>query len=349
MKKIVIINGYNGVGKNEFVKKAKGLSQNIFEIDTAKDYKEITKIYYGWNGVKKDDKTRKLIYDLKKLAIEYNDIPFCNACSMIDEIKNCENYIVFIHCREPKEIKKIVDKYNSVVLLIDRMNSKPANNGADMSVKMTYYDYIVDNYGSIKELEQEAKSFIKWLERSEKMTEMEQKDSILSMVTNKQNIIKCEWCGANIMLAADDYVIIGCAHYLKNCLGVSDFEKKISEYRNSGRKPISYDEWKDISEKLGYETVSDMLWCEYYEKDQSAEKLSDLIGIDKKTIIEKTKKFIPLKKDRIDWNGKSILLGYESIEDYIEKNYIDGGKTIVEMASELEVWYKSMHDKLKGY
>ena len=72
----------------------------------------------GWNGLK-EPKDRKFLSDLKDLLTEYNDAPFTIVEKQIrqsyfhfnKEMGVPEDRIVFfVHCREPKEIQKFVDK-----------------------------------------------------------------------------------------------------------------------------------------------------------------------------------------------------------------------------------------------
>ena len=71
-KKIVIINGSGGVGKDAFVEFCGEFTcvKNISSVDKVK---EAAKVLVNWDGTK-DDKSRKLLVDLKRLSIEYMTI-----------------------------------------------------------------------------------------------------------------------------------------------------------------------------------------------------------------------------------------------------------------------------------
>ena len=72
-KKIFIINGSGGVGKDTFVELVSEFASimNFSSVDKVKDIaKEI-----GWNGTK-TEKDRKFLSDLKILTAEYCDMPF---------------------------------------------------------------------------------------------------------------------------------------------------------------------------------------------------------------------------------------------------------------------------------
>lgn len=179
--KIVVINGYPRSGKDTFVEfaeswaKEQSLSNpeknicvyNISSVDFIKDLAKKA----GWDG-QKDEKGRKLLSDLKDCLTTYNDIPFKK---MIERInfrlegmkgfqKSTKNMVFFLHVREPKEIKRLVDNYNAVSLLIRRPDGHEIikSNHADWNV----YDYEYDNiYTNNKTLNEFKKDVEKFMER----------------------------------------------------------------------------------------------------------------------------------------------------------------------------------------
>ena len=162
MEKVIILNGLARSGKDSFVsfysKYSKELIHNISTVD---DVKEIAKAM-GWNG-EKDDKSRNLLSDLKYLWTEYNDGIFKK---MINFCLSHEG-IVFIHCREPKEIQKFKDYFGEdcTTLLIKRENIEAPNNHADMNVYKYRYDKVVLNNGTIEEYRDKVKEIVEsnWL------------------------------------------------------------------------------------------------------------------------------------------------------------------------------------------
>lgn len=166
MIKIFVINGTGGVGKDTFVNFCQEYVYTLQEPVYVQNYSTIEPIKrlareVGWDGGK-TSKDRKFLSDLKDLLTEYNDYPYqyikyiiSNQPSKFDYIK-----IIFIHCREPKEIQRFVDDYNAETILIRRQQIKPADNHADMEVEDFNYNYIIDNNGSIKELKVKAENFV---------------------------------------------------------------------------------------------------------------------------------------------------------------------------------------------
>ena len=104
-KQIVIINGTGGCGKDTFVSFVSKYKR-VYNFSSIDKVKEIAKLI-GWDGGK-TDKDRKFLSDLKKLTTEYNDMAFNSIKDAINIFKNSDDEIMFIHIREPEEIKRAV-------------------------------------------------------------------------------------------------------------------------------------------------------------------------------------------------------------------------------------------------
>lgn len=124
----------------------------------------------GWDGLK-EAKDRKFLSDLKDLLTEYNDSPFTIVEQQIRQVYLHFNkemgvpedrIVFFVHCREPKEIQKFVDKMGAETLIIRReeMEKLPQSNHADEEVLNYTYTYEIKNDKGIEELEKEAMKFI---------------------------------------------------------------------------------------------------------------------------------------------------------------------------------------------
>ena len=161
MKKIVIINGTGGCGKDTFVEICSKYIK-VFNFSSIDKVKEIAKLI-GWNG-SKSDKDRKFLADLKKLTTDYNDFAFNSIKEAINNFNNSNDELMFIHIREPEEIKKVVDKFSVKTLLIKRENQELIKtNSSDANVEDYNYDYIIIN-NTLEEYESKAINFIKELE-----------------------------------------------------------------------------------------------------------------------------------------------------------------------------------------
>lgn len=161
-KKIIIINGTGGSGKDTFVSFCKE-EKNVLNISAVDKVKEAATILVGWNG-EKDDATRKLLSDLKKLSIEYNDYPTKYIKSMADKFLESDDELMFIHIREIEEIEKTKKLLNAKTLLLTNPRVELiTTNISDANVNEYNYDYYILNDGSLEDLKNKAKEFIEKL------------------------------------------------------------------------------------------------------------------------------------------------------------------------------------------
>ena len=170
--KVVIINGTGGAGKDTFVAMCKDAlgAESIFNISTVDFVKEVATMC-GWDGTK-TPKNRKFLSDLKDLLTEWNDVPLRKV---VEEVEAYATYLVlnqqwntglvFIHCREPKEIEKLVREFddNATTLLIRRTAAESVEqiNHADNEVLNYSYDYTIYNDSTLSWLRNEAVVFLR--------------------------------------------------------------------------------------------------------------------------------------------------------------------------------------------
>lgn len=172
-KHIVIINGSAGVGKDTFVEQVRYQFISYPSYPAVVNYssvdwiKQIAKSM-GWIG-DKSEKSRKFLSDLKDLSTWYNDMPFFLMKQKVLDFKKDKHLkILFLHIREPEEIKKAVEEFGAKTLLIrNNRVEQVISNQADAGVYSYDYDYVVDNDGTIEELKLLAKTFLEQLEKSE--------------------------------------------------------------------------------------------------------------------------------------------------------------------------------------
>lgn len=158
MSRIAIINGSSGVGKDSFVNFIKdnypfGTIINVSTIDSVKAAAKCL----GWDGIK-DDKGRKFLSELKYFANQYYPISVNTVYEAVQN--NPRASCIFVHCREPKEIDKIKSEFDAITILVKNNKVEVANNYSDQNVENYNYDYIIDNNGTLYDLEKTAKSFI---------------------------------------------------------------------------------------------------------------------------------------------------------------------------------------------
>lgn len=163
MKKIIVINGSGGVGKDTFVEYCSKYTE-VLNISSVDKVKEAANVLTGWAG-EKDEKSRKLLSDLKEIGIQYNDAPFKYITNMVEEFKNSDKQLMFIHIREAQEIEKCKKSFGANTILITNKNvSSITTNHSDKDVLEFNYDYHIENDGTLEELEEKAKEFVSSLE-----------------------------------------------------------------------------------------------------------------------------------------------------------------------------------------
>lgn len=168
MKKIVvIINGKGGVGKDTLcdIVSKKYCVKNVSSITPIKQIAQIG----GWKGGK-ENKDRKFLADLKKLFVEYNDLPFMYLKEETNLFLQREQEILFVHIREIEEIKKflkyVLDKgVECKTLLITRKQEqyKIYGNEADDMAEQYQYDAV---YQNDMPLEKAEKDFMLFFEKN---------------------------------------------------------------------------------------------------------------------------------------------------------------------------------------
>ena len=168
--KVVIVNGKPGVGKTIFESLCRNILGDAYceQRSTVDKVKEIA-AQAGWKGTK-ELKDRKLLSDLKDLFTQYNDMPFEDVINWLDrweddlEFYGVGNHphIFFIDDREPEHIDRLKKRLNAVTILIRRPGDEDTkvSNHADEKVFEYKYDWIINNNGTLDDLQKSAERFI---------------------------------------------------------------------------------------------------------------------------------------------------------------------------------------------
>lgn len=162
MKKVYITNGSATNGKDTF---AKMISKYI------PTYKyssiDLVKTMLEFAGIPKEPKTeeKRLLYsDIKDRLTKYDNIPFKDIASVVKDFKDnlIGAEVLLIDIREPEEIARAVKTFGAETILVRNPNAiKIESNHADRDVENYKYDYIIENDGTLLQLEEVAKLFIK--------------------------------------------------------------------------------------------------------------------------------------------------------------------------------------------
>lgn len=160
MKKIFIQNSVGGSGKDTWAGLV-GKYIPTYKYSIVDLPKEAAKVL-GWDGGK-TEKDRKFLSDIMDLSTEYNDSPFQDVVSVVIDFKNnlIEDEVLFIDMRDPKDIARAVETFGAKTILMRNPNvEKIESNHADANVENYEYDYIIENDGSLGDLESVAKDFV---------------------------------------------------------------------------------------------------------------------------------------------------------------------------------------------
>lgn len=159
-KFVIIINGNGGVGKDTLCDFANA-RYNAASISAITPIKNIAR-QGGWKG-EKDTKSRKLLADLKRVFIEYNNLPYQYLTQEYEKFLHSDAQILFVHIREGSEIDRFRQyvKMPCATLLIRSDNlAKNWGNDSDDNVENYTYDYIYNNDKPLAEAEIEFVSFL---------------------------------------------------------------------------------------------------------------------------------------------------------------------------------------------
>lgn len=180
--KVVIINGKPQSGKDTFCKYAQGYcdddeSANTLIISSVDPLKEML-TQLGWDGTK-TDKIRDMLMDMKQLWVQNQDGPTMFLFNNILEFHKAytgEDNIVFVHIREPEEIKKLVNALTGfesmgidvISLLVIRKGEEDTPNqpaetrrSDDEALINSYkYDVTINNDEDLIKLQELAAEFV---------------------------------------------------------------------------------------------------------------------------------------------------------------------------------------------
>ena len=165
MKAVIIINGRARAGKDKFITYVSRYT-SVINYSSVENLKAISTLHFGYNDKCKSDKDRKFLSDFKKLVTDYCDYPLKCILNKYKEFLKSDAEIMFIHCREAKEIDKIKNAIDSadvytLCIYADRPDMpKVENNSSDLDVYNYNYDFSIDNNGTKSEFRANAAKFV---------------------------------------------------------------------------------------------------------------------------------------------------------------------------------------------
>ena len=167
-KLLFIINGNPTAGKDTFIQYFEnylsinyGYSLQVKNLSSVDLVKHVA-VMLGWNG-EKTPEARNFLSDMKDSWTAYNDGPF-NYIK--NEVLAGEQNIYFAHLREPSEIEKLHNYFESsnenvmsIPIFIKRDIQVDATNHADNNVANYAYHHYITNNGTLENLQEKANVF----------------------------------------------------------------------------------------------------------------------------------------------------------------------------------------------
>jgi len=167
--KIVVVNGRPGSGKTTFEECCRAIMGPFCQMRSTVDKVKSLAFRAGWDG-KKTPEARKLLSDLKKLFVEFNDMPFNDIKSHIAYFQSdLERYgvendkaLFLVDSREPEEIQRFKDELGAITVFVQRAEheNEVESNDSDANVDNFEYDYVIENDGTIADLHERAREFV---------------------------------------------------------------------------------------------------------------------------------------------------------------------------------------------
>ena len=160
MKKIFIINGMAGSGKDTFVSFLNEIipTKHISIVDKVKE----TAKMLGWNG-EKTEKDRKFLSDIKLATDKYDDRNYEYIKEQVKDFledKTGKYEVLCIDMREKHQILQAIKDFGATSVLVYRNNVKNImSNPADANVFNMKYDIVVRNNGTLEEFKERTKEF----------------------------------------------------------------------------------------------------------------------------------------------------------------------------------------------
>lgn len=178
---IIILNGCGASGKDTFESEVKNLlpkrlvQDHISSIDPMR---ELLKTMQKFSPNAPDypkEQTRKALSELKRIWDETYDGSFRYTVNAIDHIRNAAlvsndtaGAVIFVHIREPENIRKLVDHYRSdnktvvlTALVYGRTKPETFDNESDRQVTNYDYDLYINNSSDLMTLRSTASKFAK--------------------------------------------------------------------------------------------------------------------------------------------------------------------------------------------
>ena len=149
MKKIYTVSGYPRVGKTTFSRLVRSMADvPVIRTSMVEKAKQIA-FALGWDG-DKGDFDRQALSSIKDAIDAWSDLSYVHVAKVINNAP--DDAIVFIDAREPDDIERLKKDFGAKTIWIER-GDQPVDFACEVdSIRMSHYDIIIDNNGTIDDL-----------------------------------------------------------------------------------------------------------------------------------------------------------------------------------------------------
>ncbi len=162
MKKVYVINGPAGTGKDTFIHIFGELLAGKLHVATysaVDEVKQYLREQEDWDGVTKDAYWRNRMYEVKMQMVADNDRP---TRYLLESVYNApDDSVIFLHIREPQEILKVLAALpEAETIHLDSERVARFDNPADAQTNDFIYTHYLRNDGTVDEFIEAVRQFI---------------------------------------------------------------------------------------------------------------------------------------------------------------------------------------------
>jgi hypothetical protein len=171
---VIVINGIKRSGKDTFISMFSSVIDSRFHVINKSSIQVFNDIIFQFinkydsekNLINKTEKYRTFVSKLKELTIDYCDFPRLYIEDFILE-NDMDDCVIFLHIREPDEIKKIEEFclskkiiFESVFMINPNTSDGEIQSDNYQNISNYNYDTMIHNDGTIENLREKVVEFI---------------------------------------------------------------------------------------------------------------------------------------------------------------------------------------------
>lgn len=165
---MICVNGFPRSGKDSFVMHCINVLSRVnvatAHISTVDPAKEALR-NLGWDGIQKTPRIRNALHELKMLSNSLFDGAYEYVAQSWHAFTNrvhANPSVMFVDSREPEELERLQKDFGAICILVRRPNGelRAVDNDADQRVLNFGYDYIIENDGTLQDLDVTSKTFV---------------------------------------------------------------------------------------------------------------------------------------------------------------------------------------------